>query len=335
MVGIDIGSSSVKIVELSYSGGNYQLENMGEAMLPGDAIIRKSISRGDIVSGVVSSLVSRLGVRTKKAVIAVSGEGVALKIVNVPGVFLEEDMEKLVPDIVRTNLGSEVDAVNYSYTPLSRSNGKSEEAQVLVAAVSKKTVQEYKRLLSSAGLRAQVIDVDSMALSNGYAVFCRSHGQKVALVNIGASETNLSVLDGTEPFLLKDIPLGGQWITLRLMKKFKITYEEAERIKFSIKGYGRYDEIEGVFADFVARATDEVKAVLSETEDVIDRIVLSGGSSRMAALASALEEAAGVPVEISNPFRNITVSDSRFDPEYVEYLAPKMAVAVGLALRGL
>ena len=332
MAGIDIGSSSVKVVELSYRGGIYRLENMGESMLPSDAIIRKSISRGDVVSGVVSSLVSRLGVRTKKAVVGVSGEAVALRIVNVPRIFLGKDMEKLVPDLVRTSLRRNVNGVNYSYTPLFRRNGKPEETQVLVAAVSKKTAQEYRSSLFSAGLRTRVIDIDAMALSNGYAAFCRGRGQKVALVNIGASGINLSVLDGTVPFVLRDIPFGGQWITLRLMERFKITYEEAERIKFSIKGY---DEIESVFADFVARATDEIKTVLGEAGDVIDRIILSGGSSRIAILADALGEATGAPVEISNPFRNIAVSDSRFDPEYIEHLAPKMAVAAGLALRGL
>lgn len=335
VVGIDIGSSSVKVVELSYRGGNYRLESMGEAMLPSDAIIRKSISRGDIVSGVISSLVSRLGVRTKKAVIGVSGEAVALKVVNVPRMFLGKDMEKLVPDLVRTSLRRDVSGVNYSYTPLFRRNGKSEETQVLIAAVSKKTAQEYKSSLFSTGLRARVIDIDAMALSNVYTVFCRGRGQKVALVNVGASGTNLSVLDGTVPFVLRDIPLGGQWITLHLMEKFKITYEEAERIKFSIKGYARYDEIESVFADFVARATDEVKTVLDEAGEVIDRIILSGGSSRIATLADALGGVIGAPVEISNPFQNINVSDSRFDPEYIEHLAPKMAIAAGLALRGL
>lgn len=334
-VGIDIGSSSVKVVEISLGGGNYRLENMGEAMLPGDAIVRKSISRSDIVSGVVSGLVSRLGVRTKKAVIGLSGEAVALKVVNVPGIFLREDMEKLVPDLVRTSLARDVDGVNYSHTQLPRRNGKSEEIRMLVAAVSKKTARGYESLLFSAGLRARVIDVDAMALSNCYTVFCRSRGQKVALVNVGASGTNLSILDGTAPFLLKDIPLGGQWITLRLMEKFRITYEEAERVKFSIKGYGRYDEIESIFSDFVARAADEIKAVIDEAAEVIDRIVLSGGSSRIPSLARALAEATGATVEISNPFGNIIVSDSRFDPEYVEHLAPKMAVAAGLALRGL
>ncbi len=335
MVGIDIGSSSVKVVELSYRGGNYRLENMGEAMLPSDAIICKSISRGDIVSGVVSSLISKLGVKTKKAVIGLSGEAVTLKVINVPGGFIREDMEKLVPDLVRTSLRRNLDGVNYSYTSLFRRNGKSAETQVLIAAVSKKTAQEYESLLLSLGLRAQIIDVDAMALSNTYAVFCRGRGQKVALVNIGASGTNLSVLDGRVPFLLKDIPIGGQWITLRLMDKFKITYEEAERIKLSVKGYGRYDEIESVFTDFVARATNEIKVVLGEAGERIDQTILSGGSSRIATLADVLGEATGVPVEISNPFRNITVSDSHFDPEYIEHLAPKMAIAVGLALRGL
>ena len=335
VVGIDIGSSSVKVVELSRSDGSCRLENVGEAMLPGDAIVRKSISRGDMVSGVVSSLVSMLGVRTKKAVIGVSGEAVALEIVSVPGTFLGKDMEKLVPELVRTSLRRNVKGVNYSYTPLSRQNGKSGETRVLIAAVSKKTAREYKSSLFPAGLRARVIDVDAMALSNGYAVFCRGGDEKVALVNVGASGTNLSVLDGAAPFLLRDIPLGGQWITLRLMEKFKITYEEAERIKLSIKDYGRYDEVEGVFADFVARAADEIKTVLDEAGGALDRIILSGGSSRIPDLACALGEAAGVPVEISNPFRNIAVSDSRFDPEYVEHLAPKMAVATGLALRGL
>ena len=304
-------------------------------MLPGDAIIRKSISRGDMVSGVVSSLVSMLGVRTKKAVIGVSGEAVALKIVSVPGTFPGKDMEKLVPELVRTGLRRNVKGVNYSYTPLSRQNGKSGETRVLIAAVPKKTAREYKSSLSPAGLRARVIDVDAMALSNGYAAFCRDRDEKVALVNVGASGTNLSVLDGAEPFLLRDIPLGGRWITLRLMEKFKITYEEAERIKLSMRDYGRYDEIESAFADFVARAADEIKTVLDEAGGALDRIILSGGSSRIAALACALGEAAGVPVELSNPFRNIAVSDSRFDPEYVEHLAPKMAVAAGLALRGL
>ncbi len=335
MAGIDIGSSSVKIVELSCGGGDFRLENVGEAMLPDDAIVGKSISRSDIVSGVVSSLVSRLGLRAKEAVIGVSGEAVALEFVNVPGTFLGEDIEKLIPDIVRTALHKNPREVNYSYAPLLRHREESEDIRVLVAAVSKKTAGEYKKSVFPAGLGVRVIDIDAMVLSNGYLASWQGEGQKVAFVNIGASVTNLSVVDGKEPFVLKDIPFGGQWITLRLMEELEITYEEAERIKFGIKSYGGHEWAESVIDDFVALVTDEIKTVLFEVGKVIDRIVLSGGCSKIAAFADALGEAAGAEVEISNPFQSIAVSDSRFDPEYIEHLAPKMAVAAGLALRGL
>ena len=335
MVGIDIGSNSVKVVELAYGDGNYRLENIGEAMLPSGAITGKSISRGDVVSGVVSNLVSGLGIKTKRVVIGISGKAVASNIVNVPRTFLRKDMEKLVPDLVNASLFRNLGGVNYSYTPLSRQNGKSTEVPVLIAAVSKRTAQEYKSSVFSAGLRARVIDIDAMALSSAYAVSCGSRGEKVALVNIGASVINLSVLEGGVPLMLRDIPLGGQWVTFRLMEKFKITYEEAERIKCSIKGYDRYEDIKAVFSDFAARAAGEIKAVLDDGGGGLDRVIISGGSSRIATMADTLGQATGVPVEISNPFRNIGVLDSRFDPEYIEHLAPKMAVAVGLALRDL
>ncbi len=335
MVGIDIGSNSVKVVELTREGGNYQLENIGESMLPSGAITGKSVSRGDMVSEIISNLVSTLGIRAKRVVIGISGEAVASKIVSVPKIFLRKDMEKFVPDLVRASLFRNVKGVNYSYTPLFRRNGRSREVPVLIAAVSKKTAQGYKNSVSSAGLRARIIDIDAMALSNAYAVSCAVRGEKVALVNIGASVVNLSVLEDGTPLMLRDIPLGGQWVTLRLMDKFKITYEEAERIKCSIKGYGRYEEITSVLTDFATRAADETKAVLDEYGGGLARVILSGGSSRIATMAHTFGEAMGAPVEISNPFQNIDVSDSRFDPEYIEHLAPKMAVAVGLALRGL
>ena len=304
-------------------------------MLPSGAITGKSISRGDVVSGVISNLVSRLSIKAKRVVIGLSGKAVASSIVNVPRTFLRKDMEKLVPDLVNVNLFRNVGGVNYSYTPLSRRNGKSTEVPVLIVAVSKRTAQEYKSSVFSAGLRARIIDIDAMALSSAYAVSCGSHSEKVALVNIGASVINLSLLDGGAPLMLRDIPLGGQWVTFRLMEKFKITYEEAERIKCSIKGYGRYEDIRAVFSDFATLAAGEIKAVLDDGGVGIARVILSGGSSRITTMTDTLGEATGASVEILNPFRNIGVLDSRFDPEYIEHLAPKMAVAVGLALRGL
>ena len=178
------------------------------------------------------------------------------------------------------------------------------------------------------------MDMDAMALSNAYVSARGDVSEKTAIVNVGASVTNVNVSRDGDPFFVRDVPLGGWEITRSLMEKFDITYEEAERIKYSVGGYGKYDEAAGLVEKFVVRAASEIKTVLDEAGGGARRLVLCGGSARLPALADSLEEAAGVPVEVFNPFGGIAFSDSSFDPEYLEYLGPKMAVAVGLAARG-
>ena len=178
------------------------------------------------------------------------------------------------------------------------------------------------------------MDMDAMALSNAYASARGDVSEKTAIVNVGASVTSVNVSRDGAPFFVRDVPLGGWEITRSLMEKFDITYEEAERIKYSVGGYGKYDEAAGLVEKFVVRAASEIKTVLDEAGGGARRLVLCGGSARLPALADSLEEAAGVPVEVFNPFGGIAFSDSSFDPEYLEYLGPKMAVAVGLAARG-
>ena len=334
MVGIDIGSSSVKLVELRESGGSFRLENAGESLLPGGSIVDKAVSRKDVVSAVVSNLVSDLGVKAKKAVIGVSGKAVAAKAVTVPEASMRGNMKKLAGDLVRLHLFREVGKVNYSCVSLASREREPEGVRLLLAASPKKTVSGYKRSVSSAGLRAEVVDMDAMALSNAYVSARGDVSEKTAIVNVGASVTSVNVSRDGAPFFVRDVPLGGWEITRSLMEKFDITYEEAERIKYSVGGYGKYDEAAGLVEKFVVRAASEIKTVLDEAGGGARRLVLCGGSARLPALADSLEEAAGVPVEVFNPFGGIAFSDSSFDPEYLEYLGPKMAVAVGLAARG-
>lgn len=334
MVGIDIGSSSVKLVELRESGGDFRLENAGEALLPSGSIVEKAVSRKEMVSGVVSNLVSDLGVKAKKAVIGVSGKAVAAKAVTVPEASMRGNMKKLAGDLVRLHLFKDVDKVNYSCVSFAPREREPQGVRLLLAASPKKTVNGYKKSVSSAGLRAEVVDMDAMALSNAYASARGDVSEKTAIVNVGASVTSVNVSRDGAPFFVRDVPLGGWEITRSLMEKFDITYEEAERIKYSVGGYGKYDEAAGLVEKFVVRAAAEIKTVLEEAGGGARRLVLCGGSARLPALADSLEEAAGVPVEVFNPFGGIAFSDSRFDPEYLEYLGPKMTVAVGLAARG-
>ena len=333
MVGIDIGSSSVKLVELRESEGSFRLENAGEALLPGGSIVEKAVFRKDVVSGVVSNLVSDLGIKAKKAVIGVCGKAVTAKAVTVPRASLGENMEKLAEDLVRLHLSRDVDGVNYSCVPFAPGEEEPEGVRLLLAASPKKTVNGYKRSVSSAGLRAQVVDMDALALSNAYGIGRGDVSEKTALVNVGAAVTSVNVLRDGAPFFLRDMPLGGGEVTRSLMEKFEINYEEAERIKYRVGDYGRYGEAAGLVEKFVARAAAEISAVLEESGGGAERLVLCGGSARIPALADSLERASGLAVEVFNPFGNIAFSDARFDPQYLEYLGPKMTVAVGLAAR--
>ena len=333
MVGIDIGSSSVKLVELRESGGSFRLENAGEALLPGGSIVEKAVSRKDVVAGVVSNLVSDLGIKAKEAAIGVCGKAVAAKAVTVPRASFGGSIEKLEEDLVRLHLFRDVAKVNYSCVPFAPGEQEPEGVRLLLAASPKKTVNGYKKSVSSAGLRARVVDMDALALSNAYGIGRGDVSEKTALVNVGAAVTSVNVLKDGEPFFIRDIPLGGGEVTRSLMEKFEITYEEAERIKYGAWDRAGYDEAAEFVEKFVARAASEIRAVLEEAGGGAERVVLCGGSARIPALADSLAEVAGVPVEVFNAFENVAFSDSRFDPEYLEYLGPKMTVAVGLAAR--
>ncbi len=335
MIGIDIGSNSIKVVELRKDDGAYQLRNMGEAILPSGSVERKSVLRRDVVSSVLSNLLFGLGIKDRDAAIGVSGKAAVSKIIAVSESSFKKNMKKLMPDLVSAHFSENPQESVYSYVALSEHPGEDGEIPVLIAGIFEETLMEYKETLSSVGLRARVVDIDSMALSSAWMASSAGVNEKVALVNVGASVINISVLNGNLPVLLKDINYGGGWITLRLMEEFDITYEEAERIKYSVKSYARYEQVESIFENFVTFAAREIKTVLDESSQEFERIIFSGGSCGIANFSNSLQNAAGVPVEISNPFRNVAFSDSMFDPEYVKHLAPKMAVAVGLSLREL
>ncbi len=336
MVGIDIGSNSVKIVELQSAGGRMRLEGIGEAVVPYGAITNKSVQDLKTVSNIVSNLVFDLNLRGKEVVVGVCGEAVASKILPVSGSSLKKDMKKLSRNIADKHLLKKNSGeINHSYMVLGVDEKEnSGEIPILFSGAEKSIIRSYENCVAAADLRVQAVDMDSIALVNSWTANLKDRPTgKTALVNIGAAVTNVIAIDKGIPFIVEDLDIGGEVITRVLMDKFKITYEEAERIKYSLKNYGRYDEITEVFEDFATQTANRINAVLAE-QDIPD-VVLSGGCCNIRRVCESLAAETGVSVEISNPFRNIVFSESQFDAGYVNYLAPKMAVATGLALRGL
>ncbi|HEX3036837.1 MAG TPA: type IV pilus assembly protein PilM [Thermodesulfobacteriota bacterium] len=337
IIGLDIGSSSVKIAEIKLSRqGGYQLKNIGEAFLPHGAIINKAIVNSDPVVDAISNLVNDLKIKTKNAVISISGHFVNIKKVSLPQMN-ERELREAIPWELDQYMPHSIEDVNYDFQILP---GETPEGNmdVLIVAAKKDVTSGYISLVSDAGLNPIVVDVDVFALENMYEMNYNSSNGVVALVNIGASVTNINILKDGFSVFTRDVSIGGREFTDWIQREFSVDYEEAEEMKLSLGSAEVSPDLDRLAHDFIDLVSGEIKRTLeffSKTlwKEEVDKVVLGGGSSKVPQIKERLEQVTGATVEMVNPFKNITFSDKDFDPEYIRDIAPKMGVVVGLALR--
>jgi type IV pilus assembly protein PilM len=336
VVGLDIGSNSIKLAELKETKKGYQLKNIGETLLPPEAIVNKVITNRDAVSEAIYSLIEELRVKTKNAVISISGHSVIIKKVSIPKMS-EKELREAVPWELEQYIPQNIEDVNYDFQILP---GQTPEGNmdVLIVAAKKDITNDYINVVTDAGLNPVVVDVDVFALENMYEANYPESGGVVALVNIGASVTNINILKNGVSVFTRDITTGGNQFTELIQKEFDVGYDEAEKMKNSL---GRPDvspELDRISQDITDLICGEIKRTLdffSTTlwREKVDKIMLGGGTSKVPRLREVLEDIANAPVELINPFRNILYNPNDFDPEYISDIAPKMGVTVGLALR--
>jgi type IV pilus assembly protein PilM len=336
VVGLDIGSNSIKLAELKETKKGYQLKNIGETLLPPEAIVNKVITNRDAVSEAIYSLIEELRVKTKNAVISISGHSVIIKKVSIPRMS-EKELREAVPWELEQYIPQNIEDVNYDFQILP---GQTPEGNmdVLIVAAKKDITTDYINVVNDAGLNPVVVDVDVFALENMYEANYPESGGVVALVNIGASVTNINILKNGVSVFTRDITTGGNQFTELIQKEFDVGYDEAEKMKNSL---GRADvspELDRISQDFTDLICGEIKRTLdffSTTlwREKVDKIMLGGGTSKVPRIREVLEDIANAPVELINPFKNILYNPNDFDPEYISDIAPKMGVTVGLALR--
>ncbi|MBI2487081.1 MAG: type IV pilus assembly protein PilM [Deltaproteobacteria bacterium] len=336
VVGLDIGSNSIKLAELKETKKGYQLKNIGETLLPPEAIVNKVITNRDAVSEAIYSLIEELRVKTKNAVISISGHSVIIKKVSIPKMS-EKELREAVPWELEQYIPQSIEDVNYDFQILP---GPTPEGNmdVLIVAAKKDITNDYINVVNDAGLNPVVVDVDVFALENMYEANYPESGGVVALVNIGASVTNINILKNGISVFTRDITTGGNQFTELIQKEFDVGYDEAEKMKNSL---GRSDvspELDRISQDFTDLISGEIKRTLdffSTTlwREKVDKIMLGGGTSKVPRIREVLEDITNAPVELLNPFRNILYSPNDFDPEYILDIAPKMGVTIGLALR--
>jgi type IV pilus assembly protein PilM len=353
LVGLDIGSHSIKLVEIEDTKKGKLLKNFGIIGLPQEAIVEGTIKETEIVSSAIKTLYKNLKVKNKNVVTSISGYSVIVKKISIPKkdeaeleASIQEEAEQYIPfDINDVNLDYEV------LTPFSSSEKKGEDESekgdkgimdVMLVAAKKDIVEDYVSLLHLTGLSPAILDVDAFALQNAFELCTGNVSGCYAIVNVGAEELGINAIKDGISIFTRDSSYGGYQINEAIMSKFEVPYDEAEKIKL---GGGKLEAkerglLEEVFTSVVSGWVNEIKRALdflatTYPDQAIEKIYISGGSCRIPGFQKYLEMETDIPVEELNPFANLQISEKAFDPKYLSYMAPQAAVAVGLALRSI
>ncbi|NIU87075.1 MAG: type IV pilus assembly protein PilM [Nitrosopumilaceae archaeon] len=336
VVGLDIGSSSIKLVELKGSKKGFQLKNLGEALLPPDAIVNKVINNSENVIDSIATLVDDLNVKSKNVAIGVSGHSVIIKKVSMPKMS-DKELRESIPWELEQYIPQSVEDVNYDFQILPGETAEG-NMEVLIIAAKKDIAAGYLNSVVDAGLNPVVVDVDVFALENMYDEnYFESQGV-VALVNVGASIINVNILREGISIFTRDITTGGNQFTEMIQKEFDVNFEEAEKMKYSLGSDSSSQELKRIAGDFNNMICGEIKRTLdfftnTIWKEKVNSVLIGGGSSKIPEMEETLKSMANTNVEILNPFRNIGYSNKDFDSDYISDIGPKMSIATGLALR--
>ena len=336
LVGLDIGSSSIKSVELKNTKHGYELVSFGLEPLAQDTVVDGAIMDAPLVAGAIGTIFDRQEIKTRSVATAVSGHSVIVKRVNLP-VMTDEELYDRIQSEASQHIPFDISDVNLDYQLLDSAES---QMDVLLVAVKKDKILNHTNVLAQAGKTPTVVDIDAFALQNCYEVnYDPDPTQTVALLNIGASVMNINIVRGGAPLFTRDVSVGGNQYTDALQKELDLSYEDAERLKKGEVIAGVSDEHRGTILRSVSdilileiqKTFDFFRATASGEN--IQRIYLAGGTARVPGLVDLLREEFALPVEELYPFRKIVINPGRHNEDQVRELAPRLAIAVGLALR--
>ncbi|MFQ5900458.1 MAG: type IV pilus assembly protein PilM [Thermodesulfobacteriota bacterium] len=338
--GLDIGSSSIKLVQLGEGKKGYFLTKVGMVDLPGETIVDGSIIDSTAVVGAIRDLVREHNVKARNVASSISGHSVIIKKVELP-VMTEDELADSIQWEAEQYIPFDINDVNIDFQIMGVDAEGKGQMEVLLVACKKEVINDYTNVIREAGLNPVVIDIDSFSLENMFEIsYSFSEEENIVLVNIGAGGMNINVLRGGMTSFSRDIPVGGYRYTEEIQKEMNLSFQDAETLKITGALEGRdlgkdvgpvIDKMSNVIAQEVKRTLDFFLA--TSAGGYVSKIYMSGGSSIFPALPETIHEKTGVVVERINPFNNLDVSKEGFDPDYLKKVAPFMGVGVGLAIR--
>ena len=338
LVGLDIGSSSIKAIELTKSKSGYEVIGFAQTPLGADAVVDGAIADAEAVSEAIKTVFTAGKFKAKNVATGVSGNAVIVKRVVLPVDTPEEvagsiefDADKYIP--------FDISEVNLDYEVIGPSDTEDGGLEVVLVAAKTEQIQNATEVVAMAGRVSIVVDIDAFALQNAFeANYSPDPDQTVALLNIGASLTNINIVKAGMPMFVRDVAVGGNQYTDILQKELQLSLEEAENLKFG-KQVGMYD------AEMVAPLLDSITDMLAlevqktfdffkenYPEETISSIYLAGGAARAGGLADKIQAAFDMEAHMLDPIKSVKVGSKAGSG--VQDLGPTLAVAVGLAMRG-
>ena len=338
-IGLDIGSSSIKAVQLKAGRGGYELQAFGMQPLVPQTIVDGTIMDQAAVVEAIRALWSRLRFKTRDVAIGIAGHSVIIKKIAVPAMKMDE-----LPTQIRFEAEHHIpfskEDVEIDYHVVAPQNAQGQTELLLVAA-KKEVVADYAGVVREAGLAPQVVDVAAFTAQNAFEVnYGLGPGETVVLINIGASISNINIIRGATSLFTRDVIIGGNAFTEEIQKQLAVTQDEAEAYKVG----GSYDEhgvvpqeverimsgVAEVMAGEFQRSLDFFLATTADTD--VSKICLSGGTAKVSALHRAIERRSRLSVEVVDAWRRVAI-DPRLDSGYLHAHSPEALVGLGLALR--
>ena len=342
LIGIDISSTSVKMMELSKTGSSYRIEGIGVEPLPANAVVEKSITEIESVGESVKRALAKSKIKAKNAAIAVAGSSVITKKITMPANLSEDDMEGQIQLEADQYIPYPLEEVALDFQVTGPTENNPETVDVLLAACRSDNVDARVAAIELAGLTAKIVDIEAYTIETVFTVMApqmpdEGMGKTIAIIDIGATMTSLSVIHDHKLIYTREQNFGGRQLTDEIMRRYGLSYDEAGLAKRQGGLPDNYnpevlDPFKETTAQQVSRFLQFFYSAGGEFSD-IDHLVLAGGTSRLPGLAELTESHIGVPTTIANPFADMSAS-SRVNKANLENDAPSFLIAAGLAIRG-
>jgi type IV pilus assembly protein PilM len=340
LVGVDIGTSAVKVIQVRESGKGVHLMKYGIEPLPPQSIVDGHVmNRGAVVDALVK-VFRDLKISQREVAVSISGNSVIIKKLNLP-LMKRDELEEQIQWEAEQHIPYEISEVEIDYNILWQ-NPEVGQMDVLLVAAKKEEIQDLVEVVRQARLRPVVVDIDSFALQNVYEVnYGYNEGETVTLLNVGASVTTVNIVQGSVSQFTRDISNGGNSITDEIQKQLQVSHDEAEAYKAG-GGTGSQEvipqEVDGIIRNVVDSLAGEIQRSLdfymaTTNRGEVERILLTGGTAKIPYLRSAIERRSRVQVEPLDPFRRVLYDHRQFDPQVLKTQAPQASICLGLALR--